>query len=166
MKKLAVTFAIAVTFLLVNPGTAYGQDTEVVNVSVTIPQVLVLDVNSNAIAYGTVNQVDVGTTVAGPTSTQLSFRGNVSMSLSVNSPATFTGGGGAKPATDLAWSAVPAGIGLANNAGTMGASTSLFAGLAAGDYPTEITVSYGLDINWDDPPGTYDLDVTYTLSTP
>jgi hypothetical protein len=174
MRKLAATLAFAAAFVLVSAESAYGQsDQETVNVSVTIPQVLVLDVNTNSIPYGTINDNQVGTTITAGTNTVLSFRGNVPMSLAVASATNFfdavdVANDNTKPSTDLAWSASAAGaVTLSNTSGTFStASTSLFSGQARGAYVDEITVQYDLTVNWLDDPDTYDLDVVYTLSTP
>lgn len=171
MRKIAVTLALAAAFVLVNAQAAYGQDSETVNVSITIPQVLVLDVNANSIPYGTINDNQVGTAIRASTNTVLSFRGNVPMSLDVASTSNFfdavdVANDNTKASTDLAWSATSAGaVTLSNTSGTFSTtSTSLFSGQARGAYNNEITVEYDLTVNWTDDPDTYDLDVVYTLS--
>lgn len=163
MKKLAVTAALAVGFLLAGAGSAHGQ-VATVAVNFTIPQVLTISADAAAVTINVVNaDVGSGLNVVGATPTVLTFSGNVPMDLDLGA-ATFTTAptNNPKAITDLLWD-VTAGQGTGAN-GDLGAGGNLVTALAPGAGYTS-TVQYSLaPVTFTDEAGTYQANAVYTLS--
>jgi hypothetical protein len=168
MKKLAVTLALTAAFLLGSASSAHGQDTEVINASVTIPTMLVLSVSSNTLAFGTATEADLDAgTMAGPAAMDLAYKGNVPMDLDVAAYTDFcdavdAANDNTKPSTDLSFTA----SGGSSASGTLDTTgDNLFSGLARGSYASGTTsVTYDVVTAWTEAPDTYTLSFTFTLS--
>lgn len=167
MKKIAITFAFAAALLVGTAGDAYAQsDAETVKATVVIPTLLFLNVNSNSVDFGSAGEAELDAGLMTTTdNTILSYKGNVSMTLNMSADAAFFSSSSgsndaAKPASDLNYST---GGSYADMPTT---DTPLVSGAAPGKYDNDITVTYTLDVAWSDPADSYDLDFTFTLTTP
>lgn len=156
--------------------SARGQTTQTVTVTATVPQVLSLGINTNAVAITFLSSDYSATTGAATktvtTANTLSVTSNSSWTVSVkaNTAAfSFTPSNGAtdplKPAGDFAYKLSTAPtftpitiINVAVKSGLKGGSST-----AGNTFSTDYQLNSNLN---QDPPGTYTLGVVYTLTTP
>lgn len=128
------------------------------------PMLLDLTVTAGS-SLGTMTTADV---IAGRSSAQamtLSVRGNRSWVVTASGPATWTGVGANartnKPSTDLRWSTTTSGSGT----GISVTPATVFSG-NAGDTVSR-TLYWWTQLSWaGDPPGSYAIEVTLTLTAP
>jgi hypothetical protein len=141
------------------------QTTRNATATITIPQVLFLDVTGTNITFGSpdVAQFDAGK-IAATTQSVISHRGNVPHSVQITADQEFfqeqsTGSASGKSAADLRWSK--------DGSSFQGLSTTpadVVANAARGAYMSATTVSYQMVLDYaKDKPDTYTLPFRFTI---
>jgi hypothetical protein len=160
--------ALALGLLAAAPAMAQPSTTAAVTATLTVPTILHIEVNSSAVNFLATDAAITAGFAAGDQQTVVTHRGNVQHTVSVAADAaTFTGTGGGttdpvrtdKPASDLTWS-------LDGTSFTPFSTTAAVVHGAAprGAHPNDESVSYRVGLSYADTPGTYTLDLTYTVA--
>lgn len=162
----SITGVIAATALLLAaaPSYAAAQTSESATATITVPTVLFLDIDVNAVDFPDATSADfeAGNITFGTTTT-LEHNGNVTHDVEIASTTGFFQNSGgtdsSKPASDLEWSLDN---GSSWNTGLGTTATDVVTAAAAGAH-TE-SVDYRLLLDYaTDAPDTYDLEFTYTI---
>ncbi len=150
---------IAAAVLLSAPAQAAAQQQQTVTASITIPQLLYIDISSPTISFAVPTEADFNTgSIAALELTTVMYRGNVphSVVLTAESP-TFNGGSNTKVAEDLLWS-----IDGSTWTGLSTSAAKLVAGAPQGQ--DQKVVSYALKLDYaKDQPATYTIAFTYSI---
>jgi hypothetical protein len=161
--------AVTLGLLLAAPAMAQPQTSAAVTATLTVPTVLHIEVNSSVVNFTADDAAMQAGFAAGDQQTTVTHRGNVQHTVSVAADAalfTGTGGGGGadpvrtdKPAADLSWS-------LDGTTFTPFSTTAAVVHGAAprGAHVNDDDVSYRVALSYADTPGTYTLDLTYTVA--
>lgn len=142
-------------------GPAAAQTSESATASVSINQVLYLDVTNTNVTFSEPTASDFNSgEILSSVQSDITHRANIVHDVEVAADASnFSGGSGSKPASDLHWS-------LDGSTWTPLSTTAadLVTGVAPGAYDNAETVSYKLLLDYStDEPGSYSLGFTYTI---
>ena len=162
MKKIAITLAFAAAFLLGTAGDVYGQTTANATASITIPQVLFVEISTNTIAFNQPDGTDYETGNIGANNTMdLTHKGNIVHDVELTADnANFSSVSNAKPASDLEWSK----NGGASWTGASTAAVDVVTAAAKGAHVNAETLSYRVLLDYStDEPDTYTLGLTFTV---
>lgn len=163
-RRTLAVLAAGLMVLLAVRGAEAQADVASGSASITIGQVLAIDVTNTTVSFDNPDATDFdsGSMDATSGSSQIDTRGNVEHAVEITADADFfSGGGGSKPASDLRWSTDGFG---SQDVGLSTTAARVVEGLSRGNNTGATSVDYRILLDYTtDAPDTYTLGFTYTV---